>query len=70
MFFMKINIKENLKKINIRGNLIKYRRVLQIATKPTKDELKKTSRICGIGFIVMGLAGFIFYVMSVLGGGL
>ncbi len=56
---MKINIKETLKR---------YRRVLIVARKPDKEELKKTTKICGLGFVLIGLIGFIFYIISVLGG--
>ena len=53
-------------KINIKETLIKYKRVLQIARKPDKDELKETIRICGIGILIIGVIGFIFYIISVL----
>ena len=61
---MKININ-----INIRETLKRYRRVLQVAKKPTMMELKRTTRICGIGFIIIGVIGFLFYLISVFGGG-
>ena len=53
-------------KINIKETLIRYKRVLQIARKPDKDELKETIRICGIGVLIIGVIGFIFYIISVL----
>jgi len=53
-------------KINIKEKLIRYKRVLQIARKPDKDELKETIRICGIGILIIGIIGFIFYIISVL----
>ncbi len=56
---MKINIKETLKR---------YKRVLILARKPDKKELKETARICGIGFVIMGMIGFIIYLISVFGG--
>jgi len=55
-------------KINIKETLTKYKRVLLVARKPDMEELKETARICGIGFIIMGVIGFLFYVISVLGG--
>jgi len=55
-------------KINIRETLTKYKRVLMIAKKPDMDELKETARICGIGILLIGFIGFIFYIISVLGG--
>jgi protein translocase SEC61 complex gamma subunit len=53
-------------RINIKETLIRYKRVLQIARKPDKDELKETIRICGIGILIIGVIGFIFYIISVL----
>ena len=56
-------------KIKIRETLSRYKRVLILARKPDKKELKETARICGIGFMIMGLIGFILYLISVFGGG-
>jgi protein translocase SEC61 complex gamma subunit len=53
-------------KINIRETLTKYKRILIIARKPDKEELKDTARVCGIGFLLIGVVGFIFYLVSVL----
>jgi len=55
-------------KINIRGTLGKYKRVLILARKPDSKELKDTARICAVGVFIIGIMGFVFYVISVLGG--
>ena len=55
-------------RINIRETLIRYKRVLMIARKPDSKELKETTRICGLGFFIIGIIGFIFYLIYVLGG--
>ena len=55
-------------KINLKERLSRYRRVLILARKPDKKELKETARICGMGFMLMGLIGFIIYLISILGG--
>lgn len=48
-----------------------YIRVLKVAKKPERDELTSTLRICMIGIGIIGLIGFIFYLISYLiGGGL
>ena len=52
----------------IKEFLIKCKRTLLISRKPTYDELKDTVRICGLGILLIGLIGFIFYIISVLGG--
>ena len=46
---------------------VQTKRTLHVAKKPTKEELKKTLRICGIGFVVVGLIGFALYLVSMLG---
>jgi protein translocase SEC61 complex gamma subunit len=55
-------------RINIRETLGRYKRVLMVARKPDLKELKDTARICGIGMLLIGFIGFIFYIISVLGG--
>ncbi|MBD3155103.1 MAG: protein translocase SEC61 complex subunit gamma [Candidatus Aenigmarchaeota archaeon] len=60
---MKINLKFNLKE-----TIQKYKRVLILARKPTMDELKKISRICFMGFFVMGFISFVFYMVSAIFG--
>ena len=51
-------------KINIKQGLKKYIRVLRVARKPTSKEIKTVLRICGIGFLIIGTIGFIFYLIS------
>ncbi len=55
-------------KLNIKENIAKYRRVLQVAKKPTAKDMKEVLRICGIGFLVIGSIGFIFYLISIMVG--
>jgi protein transport protein SEC61 subunit gamma-like protein len=44
------------------------RRVLMVATKPDKEEFKLSSKITGIGLIIIGFIGFmIFMIFQVLG---
>jgi len=51
----------------IKDFLVQCKRTLKIARKPKKEELKKTARICGIGIIIVGIIGFVFYLISTLG---
>ena len=55
--------------MNIKETFQNYIRVLQISKKPDRDELLDTVRICGIGIAIVGVIGFIFYLVSVLIGG-
>lgn len=45
----------------------KYGRVLKMARKPDEEEFNRTSKIVGIGIIIVGAIGFaIFWLMNVL----
>jgi protein transport protein SEC61 subunit gamma-like protein len=52
--------------INIKERLQSYKRILQIAKKPTWDEFMDTARICAIGLLVVGIIGFVLYLIAVL----
>jgi protein translocase SEC61 complex gamma subunit len=56
-------IKKIIEKIN------DYKRVLSVAEKPTLEELKEIIRICGIGMIILGAIGLIFYIIFYFIGG-
>ena len=53
-------------KINIKETLNNYKRVLQIARKPTMDEFVESTRICLIGMGVVGIIGFTIYLLTLL----
>lgn len=44
----------------------KYGRVLKMARKPTNEEYEKTSKITGIGILVVGAIGFVIYIIKEL----
>lgn len=44
----------------------KYGRVLRMARKPTNEEYEKTSKITGIGIIIVGAIGFVIYIIKEL----
>ena len=52
--------------MKIRERLQNYKHVLKIATKPSKDEFFSAARICAIGMAVIGLIGFLIYLIAVL----
>jgi protein translocase SEC61 complex gamma subunit len=56
-------IKKIIEKIN------DYKRVLSVAEKPTVEELKEIIKICGIGMIILGAIGLIFYIIFYFIGG-
>ena len=49
--------------LNLIAKIKDYLRVLKIARKPDKNELKSTLRICLIGIGLIGLVGFLLYVI-------
>jgi protein transport protein SEC61 subunit gamma-like protein len=51
--------------INIKRKLEDYRRVLQIAKKPSREDYIDTARICAIGLVIIGVMGFLMYLISV-----
>ncbi len=53
---------------NLKETIQKYKRVLILAKKPSMDELKRISRICFIGFFLIGSISFVFYIVSVIFG--
>lgn len=55
-------------KFNLKETLVKYRRVLQVAKKPSIEDMKEVLRICGIGFLIIGAIGFIFYLVTIMVG--
>jgi protein transport protein SEC61 subunit gamma-like protein len=52
--------------MKIKELLTNYKRVVQIARKPDKDEFKITSKVCAIGMALIGLIGFIVFILFVL----
>jgi protein transport protein SEC61 subunit gamma and related proteins len=42
----------------------KYGRVLRMARKPTNEEYSKTSKITGLGILLIGAIGFIIMIIN------
>ena len=42
----------------------KYGRVLKMARKPTNEEFSKTSKITGVGIILIGGLGFLIFLLA------
>jgi len=52
--------------LNIKEKLQSYKRILSIAKKPTVEEFKDTSRVCAIGIAIIGVIGFVLYMIAIL----
>jgi len=56
--------------MNTPTDLTSYVRVLKLASTPSWDEFSQVSTIAGAGIVLVGLLGFIiFLVMTVMPGG-
>ena len=53
-------------KFNIKEKLSSYKRILQVAKKPGFEDFSDTIRIVGIGFLVLGIIGFLIYLAATL----
>lgn len=42
-----------------------WKRVLNIARKPDKEEFTATSKVCAIGLALIGFIGFIIFLIAV-----
>lgn len=62
--------KENLKtKVSKARNAVKsrlreYHRVLKIAEQPDREEFETSAKITGLGILLIGLIGFLFYLAA------
>jgi protein transport protein SEC61 subunit gamma and related proteins len=50
-------------KTRLKSFFTECRRVWQVTRKPTKDELKVTLKVTGIGIVIIGLLGFIISIL-------
>jgi len=54
--------------LNIKNKLREYKRVLQIARKPDREEFMSSSKVCALGILVIGLVGFGIFMVFILSG--
>jgi protein translocase SEC61 complex gamma subunit len=50
----------------LKDKLKQYKRVMSVARKPDKEELKSSMKITGSGIIFLGLVGFIIFLLYFL----
>jgi len=51
---------------DVKERLANYRRILQVARKPTSDEYVRIAKVCAMGLLAVGLIGFATYSVAVL----
>ena len=54
--------------MEIKETIRKYRRVLHIARKPSKDEFLNSSKISALGIALIGMIGFVIFIAFILTG--
>ncbi len=47
-----------------KSKLNEYKRVLKIASKPDREEFSMSAKVTGAGMIIIGVIGFVFYLIS------
>ena len=52
--------------MDIKDQLRKYRRVLAIARKPGKEEFTTSTKISGLGLVLIGFIGFLIFMLFTL----
>lgn len=55
-------------KMSISNKLKDFKRVLGITKKPSKDELSMSVKITGLGILLIGLIGFVIYIIAMITG--
>jgi protein translocase SEC61 complex gamma subunit len=48
----------------------RIRRVLMVSTKPDKHEYEQSVKITGLGFVIIGIIGFVIFMAVQLIGGI
>ena len=43
--------------------LLQYRRTIEVSRKPDKEEFTSSSKITGIGMIIIGFIGFVIFMV-------
>lgn len=66
---MELN-KENLKtqvskaRNAVKSRIREYQRVLKISEKPDREEFETSAKITGLGILLIGVVGFLFYLAA------
>ncbi|MEE9323432.1 MAG: protein translocase SEC61 complex subunit gamma [Candidatus Aenigmarchaeota archaeon] len=52
--------------MSLKDSIRNWKRVLQIARKPNKEEFMSTSKICALGLVLIGFIGFVIFVLAIV----
>lgn len=53
----------------LRKFILQCRRVLMVSSKPDKEEFNQSAKITAIGTVIIGVIGFIIFIIAMLIGG-
>ncbi len=48
---------------DIKNKLGQYHRVISVSKKPDREEFWSAAKVCGAGIAIVGLIGFVVYVL-------
>ncbi len=61
-----MNIKNIFSPLKWKERLEEYRRVIAVSRKPDREEFLSTARITALGLFVVGMTGFVIYLLYYL----
>jgi protein translocase SEC61 complex gamma subunit len=50
-------------KLDVKAKISEWRRVLQVARKPDREEMLSSSKICMLGIALIGFIGFAIFIL-------
>lgn len=68
MEFNKESLKDGVSKARnkVKSSIREYKRVLKISEKPDREEFETSAKITGLGIVLIGVIGFLFYLVAQL----
>jgi protein transport protein SEC61 subunit gamma-like protein len=61
---IQVEIEPRKWKNDAKAKFNEYKRVLQISTKTDREEFEMAAKVTGAGMIIIGILGFIMYMIS------
>jgi len=52
--------------MSLKDSVRNWRRVLQIARKPNREEFMSTSKITALGLVLIGFIGFVIFILAIV----
>lgn len=62
----KENLKTQVSKARnaVKSRIREYQRVLKISEKPDREEFETSAKVTGLGILLIGIVGFLFYLAA------